>query len=142
MSFFDISVPSLDNRVYDMQHQPLSEEILTNIYSHTVHRLRSAGFQKEYDIKLISRYSFDFLVSGIEFYKEEHCPSDMVFLLTFSADGMHFITPPYYENTYYLMPWNEYLFRNFVGGEQLSLLSRAPWAQAKFINVGVSNEQT
>ncbi len=137
LSGLNVNMPILDDRVYDMQRQPLSEETLENVYSHTLHRLKSAGFQGEYDIKLISRYPVNFpSFDSIEYCTDKFCPSGIMFLLVFSADGIPLITPPYNRDTYELMSWHEYLFRTYIK-EQLQMLIRAPWAQAKFINVGM-----
>ncbi len=128
------NVPVLDPYICDMQHQVLTQDILDKVVRNLVYKLRGAGFDKDYDVKLISQHSFDFSIPGIEYCIDKFCPNEIVFLLTFSADGMHFITPPYDQDKHKPMSWNEYIFRIFRG-EKLSLLIRAPWAQAKFVNV-------
>lgn len=127
---------SLDLYIHDIQHQPLSEKILSDVYNMTIHKLENAGFYKEYDIRLISRYSFDFPALDIRCYTNEFCPDKIVLLFTFSANGTYFITPPYDKGEHTPISWNKWLLR-MGRGEQLSLLITAPWAQAKFINVGM-----
>jgi len=131
------NAPALDPYIRDMQHQPLSEKILNDVYNATVYKLENAGFYKEYDIKLISRYSFNFSILGIEYCTDKSCPDGTLFLLTFSANGTHFITPPYGEGEYAPMSWNEWFIRTGEG-EQLSIVIIAPWAQAKFINIDMA----
>ncbi len=132
----DANTLAHDPYIRDMQYQPLSEEILSDVYKNTIYKLEGAGFYKEYDIKLISQYSFNFSIPGIKNYTDKFCPDKTVFLLTFSANGMHFITPPYEEGSHAPMSWNEWALRIYNEEKQLPLLIRAPWAQAKFINVG------
>lgn len=127
--------PVLDPYIRDMIHQPLSQHALNVAYNNIKYRLRNTGFHKGYDIKLISKHSLDFAVPNIEECVDGFCPVGTAYLLTFSAGNMRFITPPYGENQHEPMSWDEYIFRTFQG-EKLSLLIRAPWAQAKFINVG------
>ncbi len=127
--------PTLDPYIYDMDYHSLSRENLNYVYGKITYRLKAAGFSKEYDIKLISQYSLDISVPGIEYCIDKHCPNETVFLLTFSADKMRFITPPYEEGSYEPMTWGDWTYKIFLGDE-LPLLIRAPWAQAKFINVG------
>ncbi len=98
--------------------------------------LKAAGFRDEYDIKLISQCSLGLVTLGVGQCVDKFCPEGVVFLLTFSADGVQFISPPYNKGSHSPMSWREW-FTKVHRGDRLSLLNRAPWAQAKFINVAM-----
>jgi hypothetical protein len=124
--------PALDPYIYDLQGKTLSQPVLDRAIKIIKNRLERAGFD-DFDIKLISPVCLGLCVpNDIEYHTDENC-GDIIYLLTFSANGNRLISPPYELGTHKLMSWTKWI-EEISAGRMLPLMIFAPWAQAKFIN--------
>lgn len=141
---------SLDGLIVDLAELDVPDKdgvkaAVARHFQTILYRLKQAGLYPPTQVALVAPHSFieqyDFDWQGHEVNEIEVDDfSDRAYLLVFRAQGFDLIVPPYDLEKRRHLTWHEYFVASavahLVGSDTMDhLIIRAPWAQAKIVNI-------